>query len=66
MTEMVVDRLVLDGFIKDAARYRWLREQHNSTDSFTWHVRSNTTDIPDELDAAIDAAMKAENVSKEN
>ena len=41
---------------KDAARYRWLREQHNS-EGRSFHVRTTCNDVPDNLDAAIDAAM---------
>ena len=48
---------------KDAARYRWLREQHNYNGGSGWHVRAHNedlhSDIPDDLDAAIDAAMAA-------
>ena len=45
---------------RDAARYRWLREQNN--DDFEFAVVSNPHfDVfasPDDLDAAIDTAMK--------
>jgi len=43
---------------KDALRYRWLREQHNS-DGRSFHVRTMCNEIPNDLDAAIDAAMQA-------
>ena len=46
---------------KDAERYRWLREAHDSTDNVTlWHVRG-TAGQPIEvgaLDAQIDEAMR--------
>ena len=46
---------------KDAARYRWLREHHDSTRP-DWHIRTPTNDAPaiGALDAAIDAAMAQE------
>lgn len=46
---------------KDAARYRWLREQHNMPIR-SWHVRTPSNDVPEieGLDDAIDSAMAKE------
>lgn len=59
-----------DALVKDAERYRWLRENNEQhCDEELPHVTVNTQDIwgkwyskflePEELDAAIDAAMSA-------
>ena len=43
--------------VKDAARYRWLREQHVS-DGRSWHIRLPSNDVgPVDIDAAIDEAI---------
>jgi hypothetical protein len=49
---------------KNANRYLWLKRQHDSAHC-SWHVRNGYTglaakNIPDDLDAEIDAAMKEE------
>lgn len=52
----------LDALEPDAARHRWLREMHDSSDNVTlWHVRGSAGQplMVGELDAAIDAAMTA-------
>lgn len=48
-------RARLAGAERDAARYRWLRAGKHPTHSFT---RSVLNDTPEDIDAAIDAAMQ--------
>lgn len=45
--------------VRDAKRYRWLREHLNDTDSLTdlWPEGAEKTPTPDELDNAIDKAL---------
>jgi hypothetical protein len=43
---------------KDAARWRWMREQHSmDADVNQWFIYGAHATTPDELDAEIDAAM---------
>jgi hypothetical protein len=56
-------RLLLDRLEKaekDAGRYRWLRDRHDTSDTF-WHVRGSSGDpvLSGRLDIAIDTAMEA-------
>jgi len=49
--------LAMEQQAKDAARYRWLRAEHESFGR-SWHVRKPSNDVVEiDLDAAIDAAM---------
>lgn len=58
---------VPDDVVRDAERYRWLREQNESLESFTFYVGCDNGPDDDgsvewvgaDLDAAIDAAMLA-------
>ena len=58
---------VPDDMVRDAERYRWLREQNESLESFTFYVGCDNGPDDDgsvewvgaDLDAAIDAAMLA-------
>lgn len=48
-----------DADARDAARYRWLRQQKNMDLAAIWvlPVNAPVTETPDEVDAAIDAAI---------
>lgn len=56
-SDLTAARAECEALRLDAERYRWLRDRHNEP-SPGWHVRSNYTDIPDDLDAAIDQALE--------
>lgn len=45
---------------KDAGRYRWLRDRHDTSDTF-WHVRGSSGNpvLSGRLDKTIDTAMEA-------
>lgn len=47
-----------DDVVKDAARYRWLREGNDAKHGAAWHVAVNLYGC--EWDAAIDAALAAQ------
>jgi len=56
--EFLADRAARQALERDAARYRWLRDEFQACTLIDWQGTTFCVDEPSELDAAIDAAIQ--------